>query len=233
MTGWEPILRILSHVKYPGTIALIGAFFAAAILLFFHKSKKQAIPRILAVGIIVLALAPITADTFLQSRGIYRVRITLLGLDTQPDDNAVVNSSVGGEFKKVKGGWEVDIPPQIRPADGKVTFYGSDGNAFLTGECTFELARDYYPTITVHLASDNSARIRGRVIDENHLPIIGALVSILGYAETPTDDAGNFDLAAHAADGQIVELRVRKGRLTASGSFPAGKMSVEIMLSRH
>jgi hypothetical protein len=228
---WEKALEIASHTTHPAAIAAFAAVLATAFGITL-RAKKPRIAWLLAAGIIVLGLAPLAASTFLQSRGVYRVRISVLGIDKQPVDDAVVTSSIGGEPKKVENGWEFDIPPQTRPADGKVVLFASVKNAFLTGSSAIVLADDYYPTTTIQLLADTSAMIRGDVVDEHRKSIAGAQVSIPGYSDVAvTDQMGNFVLAAHAADGQIVQVRAQKDQLVGSMSVPAGK-SVELILAR-
>jgi hypothetical protein len=229
---WETALEIASRITHPGTIAVFVSVMAAFALLRALRAKKAGtVWVILAIGMIILGLAPLAASTFLKSRGIYRVRIVVLGLDQAPVDDAHVSSSIGGEPKRVESGWEFDIPPQIRPADGKVVLFASLKDAFLSGSSTLFLARDYYPTTTIQLISDTSAVVRGVVVDKHHRSVVGATVSIAGYQETVhTDSMGNFVLPAHAADGQIVQVRAQKDRLQGSVSVPAGK-PVELVIS--
>jgi hypothetical protein len=45
-----------------------------------------------------------------------------------------------------------------------------------------------------------------------------------------TDNMGNFALPAHAAEGQIVEVRAQKDRLLGTMSVPAGRVPVELVV---
>lgn len=229
----EQALKIASHITHPVTIAAFALVFAASAFALALRAKKPRIAWILAAGIILLGLAPLAASTFLQSRGVYRVRVVVLGPDQSPVDDAHVSSSSGGEPKKIESGWEFDIPPQTRPADDKVVLFASVKNAFLTGSSTVVLAQDYYPTTTIQLTSGTSAMIRGVVVDDHRRSVAGAHVSIPGYADVAvTDEMGNFVLPAHAADGQIVKVRAQKDQLVGSMSVPAGKVPVELVLNR-
>jgi hypothetical protein len=229
----EKALEIASHITHPVTIAAFALVFAAGAFGLALRAKKPRIAWILAAGIIVLGLAPLAASTFLQSRGVYRVRVVVLGPDQSPVEDAHVSSSTGGEPKKVESGWEFDIPPQTRPADGKVILFASVKNSFLSGRSTLVLAQDYYPTTTIQLASDTSAMLRGVVVDEHRKSIAGATVSIAGYTDvTTTDNMGNFVLPAHAAEGQIVQVRAQKDQLVGSVSVPAGRLPVELVVKR-
>lgn len=229
----EKALEIASHITHPVTIAAFALVFAASAFGVALRAKKPQFAWILAVAILILGLAPLAASTFLESRGIYRVRVVVLGPDKSPIEDAHVSSSTSGEPKKVESGWEFDIPPQTRPADGKVVLFASVKNAFLAGSSTLVLAQDYYPTITIQLTTDTSAMLRGVVVDEHRRSIAGATVSIVGYTDVATtDDMGNFVLPAHAAEGQIVQVRAQKGQLLASMSVPAGRVPVELVLKR-
>jgi hypothetical protein len=228
----EHALKIASHITHPVTIAAFALVFAASAFALALRAKKPRIAWVLAVGIIVLGLAPLAASTFLQSRGVYRVRVAVLGPDRSPIEDAHVSSSIGGEPKKVENGWEFDIPPQSRPADGKLKLCASVNYAFLAGRSTLILGEDYFPTAEIQLDRDTSAIIRGDVIDEHSRPVAGAHVWIPGYPDNAvTDERGNFVLPAHAADGQVVRLRAQKDQLNADISTPAGKPA-ELMLKR-
>jgi hypothetical protein len=229
----EQALKIASHITHPVTVAAFALVFASSAFALALRAKKPRIAWILAAGIIILGLAPLVASTFLQSQGLYRVRVVVLGTDKLPDNDAQVISSNGGEPKKVEGGWEFDIPPQSRPADGKLKLFASEKNAFLAGSSTLVLDKDYFPTVEIRLDLDTSAIVRGDVIDERRRSVAGASVSIPGYSDVATTDAmGNFVLPAHAADGQVVRLRAQKGQLAADVSVPAGNAPVELMLKR-
>ena len=61
---------------------------------------------------------------------------------------------------------------------------------------------------------------------------VGARGSIPGYPEIAnTDKMGNFSLAAHAADGQLVLVRAEHGDLVAEVSVIAGR-SAELVLRK-
>jgi hypothetical protein len=220
---WEKALEIASHVTHPVTAAISAAVLAAYLFSTAIKKRQSRITWPLAAVILILGLAPLLSSTYLQSRGLYRVRVVALGTDKLPDNDAQVISSNGGEPKKIEGGWEFDIPPQSRPADGKLKLFASEKNAFLAGNSTLVLDKDYFPTVEIQLDRDTSAIVRGVVIDEHSRSVAGAHVSIPGYPDVATtDEMGNFVLPAHAADGQIVRLRAQKDQLTADVSAPAG-----------
>jgi hypothetical protein len=231
---WEKALEIASHITHPGTIAVSTAVVAAYLFSIAIKKRQSRVPWLLASATLILGLAPLLSATYLQSRGLYIVRVFVLGADKQPVDNAIVTSSNGGEPKKIQNGWEFDIAPQARPADGKLQLFASVNSAFLAGSSTLMLDKDYFPSVEIQLNRDTSAMVRGVVVDEHNRSVEAAQVSIPGYIDiATTDKMGNFVLPAHAADGQIVHLRAQKDNLTADMSVPAGNDPVTLILKRH
>jgi hypothetical protein len=181
---WEKALEIASHITHPGSIAVFTAVLAAYLTSLGIKKKESRVTLLLAIVILVLGLAPLLSTTYLQSRGLYVIRVFVLGIDRQPVDGARVTSSTGGESKKVQGGWEFDIPPQARPADGKLKLFASVKNAFLAGSSTLVLDKDYFPTVEIQLDRDTSATVRGDVIDGHRRSVVGAHVWIPGYSDS-------------------------------------------------
>jgi hypothetical protein len=227
-------LKTAGHIGHPATVAAFALVIAASVVALALRAKR---PRpmlawIVALGIIALGVAPYAASAFLQSRGVYHVQVLVVRPGQAPVEIAQVKSSNGGELKMVEGGWELDISPQTRPADGKVTLFASVKDEFLKGRSTLVLAQDYYPTATIQLVADTSAVVRGVVVNEDLGAIAGATVSIAGYPEVAvTDQKGDFVLPAHAGKGQMVEVHAQKDQLTGHLSAPAGK-TVEVIISR-
>jgi hypothetical protein len=230
---WEKALEFASHITHPGTIALFAAVLAAYLFSIAIKKRQSRISWLLAIVVLILGLSPLLSSTYLQSRGLYVVRVFVLGVDKQPVDDARVTSSNGGEAKKIGGGWEFDIPPQSRPADGKLKLFASEKNAFLGGSSTLILDKDYFPAVEIRLEHDTSAVVRGTVLDDRGRSVAGARVSIAGYPDVAVTNAeGNFfDLPAHAADGQMVQVRAEKDRLVGTLSVPAGT-SVDLVVRK-
>ncbi|HEY0556645.1 MAG TPA: carboxypeptidase-like regulatory domain-containing protein [Thermoanaerobaculia bacterium] len=165
---------------------------------------------------------------------IYRLRVTVLGLQGQPVEDAEVRSSVGGEQKRVQGGWEVEIPASGLPADHKVTVYADKPSAFLHGSREVVLEKDFQPAVPVKLKEDRSARASGTVEDGEGRTLARARVWVLGFeAEAVTTSReGGFDLAAHAAPGQTVRLHAEKaGFLPLDQDGPAGP-AITLQLSQ-
>jgi len=204
--------------------------------------------RIAFIGILVTIVGLIISNTpswyktfFTETSDkgnskIYRLRVTVIGSEGTPLEDAKVWSSIGGEPKQVAGGWQFDIPVASRPKDGKLTVFASQKSAFLTGKKDLQLEKDYNPAITIHLMQDTSATVRGIVVDAaSEEAILGALVNVIGYGDEAvrTGEYGSFELPAHAAEGQQVHLRVEKnGYNPVTQWHPAGKVAVEIYLER-
>ena len=225
-------LKVASHVGHPVTVAAFALAIAVSVLVLALRAKKPALACIATAGIILLGSVPYAASAFVRSRGVYHVQVVVVRPDQSPADIAQVKSSTGGELKMVPGGWEIDVPPQARPADGKLTLSASVKDEFLNGRSTLVLAQDYYPIATIQLVAETSAKVRGVVVDEDLRAMAGATVSIAGYSDVAvTDQKGNFVLPAHAGKGQMVEVHAHKGPLTGRLSAPAGKV-VEVIMSR-
>lgn len=221
------------------------AAFAIAAILYFILKRRGKIPAIAwacIAAIVILGLTPILASVYVQRAGIadqaaaiYRVRVTVLHPRQTPVDDAKVWSSAGGEPKKVAGGWQFDIPAASKPADGKLAVYASVASAFLTGKHDLQLADDRNPSITIQLARDTSATVRGIVVDGAGDAIAGARVSVVGYESEAvvTQAGGNFLLPAHAASGQQVQLHTEKAGYAAATQFhPAGDEPATLVLDR-
>jgi hypothetical protein len=233
---WDKVLEIAGHIPHPWTVAVVVSCIAAGCLVYALLSRSSRVPRpawiLLAVVIAALGLAPISASHFLQSRGAYRIRILVMRPDRSLVDSALVKTVNAGELKMVFGGWQLDVPPQVRPAEGTVTLSALVKDEFLKGKSTLILADDYYPTVTIHLIPETAAMIRGVVVDEDLRAIAGATVSIPGYDDKAvTDNMGNFELPAHAGNGQVIELRAKKNQMAGHLSARAGKV-VEIVMSQ-
>src|ERR1700682_5885774 len=116
------ILEVASRISTPWALA---AFAIAAIVLLLAKRRGKVPPAIWAAiaAILLLGIVPIIAQ--LGSVAIYHVRVTVVGPEGTPVEDAKVWSSMGGEPKKVAGGWQFDIPSAARPADGKLTVWAT------------------------------------------------------------------------------------------------------------
>lgn len=226
----EKALEIASHVTNPGTLALMALIIAWSL---FNKVPKKARPWFtwFMAMIISFSLALFGAQIYLQSRNLYRVRVMVLGADKQPVEDVKVTSSVGGEPKRVAEGWEFDIPPESKPADGKLTLYADLAESFLTGRRSLVLGKEYFPTVEIQLEHDVSAIVRGTIVDEHGRFIAGANVSVAGFSDsTVSDTMGNFAIPAHTANSQTVRLLVQKGKLRADKYVQAGEEAQRIVV---
>jgi hypothetical protein len=226
----EEFLKIAGHIPHPVMIAGIALVLAVVTFVVAWRAKMGVVGALLALTISILGLAPLGASSFLQSRGVYHVQTVLVRPDRSPIYYAQLKSSIGGDMKIFEGGWRLDIPWQIRPADGQVTLSAAAKDEFLKGTSTLVLAQDYYPTVTIHMVPDISAKLRGVVVDENLAPVEGAIVSIVGSRDTAvTDKKGNFVVGAHAGNGQMVEVKAQKGQVWGHLTVPAGKVAEVIL----
>src|ERR1700691_4787377 len=76
----EQALKIATGINHPVTLAAFAAVLASLAFNLALRAKRPRIAGALAAGIIIVGLAPLAASTFLQSRGVYRVRVVVLGL---------------------------------------------------------------------------------------------------------------------------------------------------------
>jgi hypothetical protein len=211
----------------------LAAFCIAGLIWFVVKMKKGKVPAI-AWGVIAAIVIVVLMTSYVNSDGIYRVRIVVLDEHQMPTNDAQVTCSVGGEVKKVDGGWECDIPSKTKPSDGKLQAYASVQGAYLTGHEEIELKDDYNPVLKIHLGKDTSAQVRGIVVDENNNPVTDAYIGVVGYADeaATTKTGGNFAIPAHKADGQQVQIfAFKKGYMSIAGEWhQAGDYPVTIVL---
>ena len=227
----EQALKIANHVPYPEVVATIFLVSAAVVFALALRAKRPVVGSVAAVLLVALGVVPLAVNRTVQSRGVYHIQVLLVRPDGSTVYYAQLRSSHGSEMKISEGGWRLEVPPQTRPADGKVTFSAHVKDEFLSGASTLILANDYYPTVTIPLAAETSARIKGVVVDEKMAAVSGATVSVAGYPEaTITDSKGNFILPAHAGNGQMVEVHAEKDGVMTRLNAPAGKV-VEVILA--
>lgn len=218
----------------------LAAFAIAAILFVVMKRSRK--PPAIAWGallaILTIGIVPFVASLYAQrslDSAVYRIRITVLDRQNVPMENAKVWSSVGGEAKKVPGGWEFDLPSASKPLDGNLTLYASVADQFLQGSRRLTLAADRNPAAEIALQKNATATVRGEVIDGASAAIAGARVGVIGYESEAvvTGPGGNFILPAHAAEGEEVELHAEKGGFRAVNQLhPAGEAPATIVLDR-
>jgi hypothetical protein len=225
---WTKALEIASRLTLPIPVVAVALVFAAFVFWQAIRSKKKLALFwffiVTSVAIVILGLAPLAASTYLQSRGIYRVSVEVLGPDKQRVHRAELNSLPAAEVKKEDGTWEIDVPPQTRPADRTLILSASVEDAFLAGSTKVVLAEDYFPTVRIQLEPLPSVVIRGIVVDDHDKPASEARVAIEGYPEiTSTNAMGNFEITSHKASRQLVTVMAVKDGMTARQTGPAGE----------
>ena len=152
-----------------------------------------------------------------------------------PVEDAKVWSTAGGEPKKVQGGWQFDIPKATKPPEGKLTLFASQETNFLRGQASLILTENLNPTATINLKPDDSAMVRGQVVDGKNRAIAGAQVFVVGYEANVviTKEGGNFEMQAHAAAGQTVILHAEKsGYDPVTQEHPAGNHPATLVLEK-
>lgn len=228
------LLEAIGSVSSPFSLAAF-AIATVLLILWVTKSKRPFPITLLVVAIaalVFLAIAPLLVG----SRAVYHVRATIVDPKDVPVDDATVWLSIGGEAKKVAGGWQFDVPAATVPTDRKVMVFAAVKNAFLAGRQSLDLGNDHNPAVIVKLAPDSTARVRGIVVDANGRGLAGARVSVVGYESEAlvTAEGGGFELPAHAAEGQQVYLHAQKdGYAGANLWHPAGNAPTQIELSRN
>lgn len=231
----DRIFEIASRISNEWSLA---AFAIVAVVMVLNTAlRKRSKANNVIWGVLlmigILASIPIVSRFYLASHAIYRVRVMVLDPHGVALDGANLTSSLGGEPKRVAGGWEFDVPAAAKPADGKLTIYAVLSRAFLKGKTEVLLTNDFNPAVTLNLSRDESARILGIVTTRGGQQIRAATVGVIGYESesvvTGTD--GNFVLAAHAAEGQQTEIYVHKsGYNPVTQWCEAGGLPITIVL---
>jgi hypothetical protein len=228
---WEAVVKIATPLN-------LAAFALAVVLFIVLRSRGRKVPISVWIVILLLVIIPIGASVYTQLAGrtsIYNLRVTVVDPQGVPVEDAKVWSSFGGEPKRVAGGWQFDIPDAGKPKDGKLAIYASKESAFLTGNAELALGNDPNPAVIVNLKRDDTAKVRGQVVDERNRAVAGARVSVVGYESEAiiTKEGGNFELPAHAAIGQPVFLYAEKnGYRATKRQHQAGNEPAELILER-
>jgi len=221
---FEKAVEIASHLTLPVPVVAFAIVFSAFAYWMALRSKKRGVASLLLtvlICIILLGLAPLAASTYLESSGVYHIMLVVRGTDQRPVNEAQVTASIGATIKKGESYWEIDVPPQTRPPDHHIQVFASQGTR--AGETTVVLENSFSLQAMIDLKSLPFSSIRGVVKDEHGAGVPDVHVSIPGYKDgTTTDQWGNFELPAHAAEGQMITLRAEKAGLNAQTTVPAG-----------
>jgi hypothetical protein len=236
---FQQMLQFAAKITNPVTAAVFVAGTLCIVLSLVIKTRQKQkawiLVMVFGVGIIFLGALPLLAKTYLDTHGVYEIRVVVLGPDRSPVDGAVVVCSPGGEQKSIAGGWECDVPPRIRPADGVFSAYASVKSAFLAGKGQLNLSDDYNPILTIQLERDLSATVRGEVQDRRGHALPEVYVTVVGneFEGVKTGSDGGFRLRAHAANGQMIRLHAEaRNYKPYNGLQQAGDDSISIQLER-
>lgn len=188
----------------------------------------------LFAAVAVAAFLGVLPIAFRSTPEVYRLRVEALTPAGTAATGARLTLSTGGEINQTANGWEAVIPRSALPANRQVTLRAELPSAFLRGEATVGLDSVASIPVTIRLHANRTARVRGTVIDANGTALAGVRISVDGHAEyAVTGDNGEFDLSAHAADGQTIRIRARHGRLgEESMEVLAGDFQVQVVLSQ-
>ncbi len=239
-SGIPELIKTSLKVTTPWSLAAF-AIAALVVIVSLLVIKPNAATRkimwICAAAITFLGLVPIIVSVLPVVPPVYRIRVTVVSPGQTPVEDAKVWSTIGGEAKKVAGGWEFDIPVASKPATGKFTVFAEQPNAFLAGSREIVLGADasIAMAVTVPLEKVKPARVRGFVQNEEGATLGGARVMVAGYAGEMivTSDNGGFELPAHAASGQHVLVHVQKdGYVSSQLSHLAGDDPLVVMLRK-
>lgn len=234
---WDAVVRIATPLN-------LAAFALAVVLFIVLKGRGSKVSPAIWVVIVLLVAIPVSASVygeFFSRTAIYRLRVTVVEAqgvavkNEEETEGVEVWSSLGGEPKRVKGGWQFDIPSASKPKDGKLSIYASKKSAFLNGQTDLILGDDFNPATIVNLKRDDSAKVRGQVLDHRNRGVAGVRVLVVGYESEAiiTKEGGNFELQAHAAAGQQILVHAEKaGYQLTKQHIPAGNESAELILER-
>jgi len=158
-----------------GILALVVILIATLAIRFFPPKKSSERVRVAIFGLIFagVLLFGYTISTSLKAPDIFRVKVIVLSPEGMPTEDARVWSSLGGEGKKVSGGWEFDIASSTMPVEKTLDIYASEESAFLTGHTSLLLTTDHNPVVRVGLQRKETT-VQGRVLDEAGNGLAGA-----------------------------------------------------------
>lgn len=238
----KAFLEAASHVASDYALAAYSIAALLAIVLLGSKtlsgggggpSRGAFIVSLLVVA--AVGISPVAGRTYLDRfSSTATIRITVIRENGAIVDAADVTSNVGGEVKRVNGGWEIDVPADSLPPSSDVIIRAEDKGTFSRGNAMVNTAgRRRLVAVTVTLAHDRSAHVRGIVVDARGTGVKGARVGVVGYdTETiTTGDGGGFDLAAHAAPEERVLLHAQKEKyISVNENYPAGNVPARLTL---
>jgi hypothetical protein len=146
-----------------------------------------------------------------------------------------VYSSIGGEPKKVEGGWQFDIPAANSPKDGKLKVFAEDDFHLLMGEMDVQLDSEPNPSVVIQMIKRN-ARIGGIVVDGENHAVAGATVTAVDVSNmaNPSAKDGKFEVfVIPNTKGDPVRLRAEKeGFESDEEIFRQGQNDAKLVLRK-
>jgi hypothetical protein len=234
LTGQDRVRKgDLGHLRPlpPGTTAAAGS--GSSIRRGEERQRKVGCQ---AAVVISIAATVVATGLWLSIRppSEYDVRVTVVDPEGRPVNDAQVTSSIGGEVLHSASGWDIKIPSASKPADGRVVIVATVPAAFLSGEQEVKLDKAATFTARLQLKPATGATLHGIVVDSAQRAVPGVCVTIIGFPDFAiTGVDGGFTLPAHAADGQMVEVRVEKhGYSPTVQGAPAGRAPATIVIDR-
>jgi hypothetical protein len=164
----------------------------------------------------------------------YEMKVLVVDPAGRPVEDAKVWMSLGGEPRRVSGGWQFDIPWDPQQVRRRIKVFASRESAFLAGVTEYELGTNRYPVVSVRLEKSPPADIRGIVVDETGHGIGSVTIGVVGASDiVATGTNGHFSLPTDATDGEQVLVRAYKTNyMPVTQWHPAGRQPVTIILQR-
>ena len=200
-------------------VAVIGLIIWAA-----QTTKQKVLPALLLVAAVVLALLGWITVRQPSEQPDYRGRVTVVSPDDNPVDDAHVRSNLGGEAKKVEGGWEIDLPSESAKGH-KLTAYAEVQNRGWSGNADLDFGDDHSPPLKVFLKETGELPVRGTVLDVTGRSVPNAQITVIGFGEEGVstgsrEGAGERASATRATPTGASSERYRhatRARATAAG----------------
>lgn len=204
--------RIVTSLGLPGLA--LGIFF----MLYRSASQQWPISRrwtplflalwmLVGAGVVFFVLERYAPERH-NSPQVYTVRVTVLSPTGQLLDDARVWSGLGGEAKKVAGGWEFELPATKRPEDRKLHLFASQGDAH--AESMVVLGQAAYVSVAIRFEPLAPNPVRGTVLDEAGHAVAGARVILEETGDQTVTTVNGTFLLPPRQPGEPVTLRVKK-----------------------
>ena len=194
--------KIFASLGIPGFA--LGVFY---MLFRRFKWKFSKVPRIWGGPIIILFMLLSSGLTFYAltlwapSSDVAAVRITVLGLDNMPVENSEIRSSIGGETKKVNGGWELEIAESKLPDNRKIIIYANQND--LKGQSEISVVGGKTTTASIQLKQNSSAQTKDSVPDAKPTKV-----------STQTQPQNNIQVEQQTEGDQSPTIKTDEGDVT-------------------